>query len=615
MLNNFIYAKKKSLFEQALNNGEVLDESIVFIEDTKEIWNHGTYFDGKYVDISNIEASIQNIINNKADKSEVPTKVSELENDKGYLTEHQDISGKQDNLVSGTNIKTINGESLLGDGDLEIGGITIVPSIDELDTDAPIGSIATVTQKENIIVPISQDFEPNKEVGTLIVTPPQKIEIDSSMQSGIYGKKILTVRTSGYNIDLNVYIGYKEYSTSTYYLLLGEQGSGYLEYARYSANGDLLTVNNDRISSLISKVTTYGAYLDPLADEFFKVSKDALISYIYIKNEMGWEEIQKELKDNIVEIDNNIVEIENDLNTIKAEANLVYDSVDDLPSDAPVGTLAKVMMVIGEKTNRKPLSEVVDGEIVNKLVIDSLPESIDMTAIKTFLGTSNPHGQNAASTLTGIKLGGKSLVGFFMSGTSDSTYNGFYFGTSANNTSAFFHYKVNGTLNKFDQAQLDKFNASIQGTNAQFYWNVSANDNPGLKETLGGFVYAETTEILISPTQYFKDTDGWKQIAGEVANDLEGGANKVLSAEMGKVLKEDIDSLRDSIPTKTSELTNDSGYITAEYVEQEEDITEYFLVTGDIAQELGNDETKVISQKAVTDAINNAITNTLNTKI
>lgn len=44
MLNNFIYAKKKSLFETALNNSEVLDEAIVFIEDTKEIWNHGSYY-------------------------------------------------------------------------------------------------------------------------------------------------------------------------------------------------------------------------------------------------------------------------------------------------------------------------------------------------------------------------------------------------------------------------------------------------------------------------------------------------------------------------------------------------------------------------------------------
>ncbi|MBO5886593.1 MAG: hypothetical protein J6Q60_01050 [Bacteroidaceae bacterium] len=41
---------------------------------------------------------------------------------KTALTEHQDISGKQDVLVSGTNIKTINGTSLLGSGDIVISG-------------------------------------------------------------------------------------------------------------------------------------------------------------------------------------------------------------------------------------------------------------------------------------------------------------------------------------------------------------------------------------------------------------------------------------------------------------------------------------------------------------
>lgn len=50
----------------------------------------------------------------------VPTKTSELTNDAGFLTQHQDISGKQDTLVSGTNIKTINGNSVLGSGDLTI---------------------------------------------------------------------------------------------------------------------------------------------------------------------------------------------------------------------------------------------------------------------------------------------------------------------------------------------------------------------------------------------------------------------------------------------------------------------------------------------------------------
>ncbi len=67
MLNNFIYAKLKSLFEEKLTAGEVPLEAIVFIEDTKEIWNHGTYFatpSGSSIsaeDVENIVASSETI--------------------------------------------------------------------------------------------------------------------------------------------------------------------------------------------------------------------------------------------------------------------------------------------------------------------------------------------------------------------------------------------------------------------------------------------------------------------------------------------------------------------------------------------------------------------------
>ena len=69
----------------------------------------------------------------------VPTKTSQLENDSGYLTEETDPTvpsyikqisiadinnwnNKQNALVSGSNIKTINNESLLGSGNIEVGG-------------------------------------------------------------------------------------------------------------------------------------------------------------------------------------------------------------------------------------------------------------------------------------------------------------------------------------------------------------------------------------------------------------------------------------------------------------------------------------------------------------
>ena len=73
MLNNFIYAKTKALFEEALNNSQVPDEAIVFIEDTKEIWNHGHYFAGESIDpniISEIQSEINTLTSNKLDKIE-----------------------------------------------------------------------------------------------------------------------------------------------------------------------------------------------------------------------------------------------------------------------------------------------------------------------------------------------------------------------------------------------------------------------------------------------------------------------------------------------------------------------------------------------------------------
>lgn len=44
VMGNFIYVKTKSLFTSLLEANHVLAEAVVFIEDTKEIWNNGTFF-------------------------------------------------------------------------------------------------------------------------------------------------------------------------------------------------------------------------------------------------------------------------------------------------------------------------------------------------------------------------------------------------------------------------------------------------------------------------------------------------------------------------------------------------------------------------------------------
>lgn len=73
MLNNFIYAQTKALFLEQLEAGNILDEAIVFIEDTKEIWNHGQYFGGdlENIDLSSVETEISMLkeyVDSKEDK-------------------------------------------------------------------------------------------------------------------------------------------------------------------------------------------------------------------------------------------------------------------------------------------------------------------------------------------------------------------------------------------------------------------------------------------------------------------------------------------------------------------------------------------------------------------
>lgn len=83
------------------------------------------------------DSSKKDFIKHKPTIPVVPTKVSAFQNDAGYIN---DVSNKQDTLVSGTNIKTINHLSLLGSGNIDIqggGGTQVQSDWEETDTDDP----------------------------------------------------------------------------------------------------------------------------------------------------------------------------------------------------------------------------------------------------------------------------------------------------------------------------------------------------------------------------------------------------------------------------------------------------------------------------------------------
>lgn len=64
-----------------------------------------------------------------------------------------DMANKQPTLVSGTNIKTINNESLLGEGNIEVAKKTDIPSIDNLATKDELTAVETsLGNKQDILV-------------------------------------------------------------------------------------------------------------------------------------------------------------------------------------------------------------------------------------------------------------------------------------------------------------------------------------------------------------------------------------------------------------------------------------------------------------------------------
>ena len=54
MKENFLYIEEKDIFIDLLESDEITvnDDIIVFIEETKEVWTHGSYFNGSSIDMS-----------------------------------------------------------------------------------------------------------------------------------------------------------------------------------------------------------------------------------------------------------------------------------------------------------------------------------------------------------------------------------------------------------------------------------------------------------------------------------------------------------------------------------------------------------------------------------
>ena len=113
---------KTNVLESDLNN---LNNEINILESNLNTLNNETNV--LKADVTNLN----NEIKLKADKTEIPTKTSDLTNDSNYITSSYHDVTKQDVLVSGTNIKTINNQDILGSGNIEVEASAVWGSITE----------------------------------------------------------------------------------------------------------------------------------------------------------------------------------------------------------------------------------------------------------------------------------------------------------------------------------------------------------------------------------------------------------------------------------------------------------------------------------------------------
>lgn len=143
------------------SNGQNVDTAISNLENDKA---DKSYVDDSIVPlnkrINDTRGDVDNLINDmdsKADKTETDNKISEIETS---------LNSKQDILVDGTNIKTINGEPILGEGNLVIqggGSDVIMEDNPESGVDLRVnGTVRTLAQTSELLDGLpSESFEDN----------------------------------------------------------------------------------------------------------------------------------------------------------------------------------------------------------------------------------------------------------------------------------------------------------------------------------------------------------------------------------------------------------------------------------------------------------------------
>ena len=204
------------------------------------------------------------------------------------ITAHQDISGKQDKLVSGTNIKTINNTSILGSGNISItGGSGTITGVSANGTSIATSGVANIPAATTSKYGVTQLSSSTSSTSTSLAATPSAVKAAYDLANGKQDKLV-----SGTNIKtIN---GTSILGSGNITISGGSSGGGSGAYSQVNHGTSdttfTLTPNTFHVWDEVASLTlTLGSEQSGVANEFvFQFTSGATATSLTLPDDIKW---------------------------------------------------------------------------------------------------------------------------------------------------------------------------------------------------------------------------------------------------------------------------------------------------------------------------------------
>ena len=415
------------------------------------IWENGMLLENKYALLDDIPT--------------IPTNVSTFTNDAGYITS-DDLTGyatteqlnlKQDTLVSGTNIKTINGASILGSGNITIetpeGGISDAPQ-DGKTYGRKDGQWSEITVPDTSALATKTEIA---DMATQTWVGEQGYLTEHQDISNLATKEELASKAN--TSDLSNYLTTANAST-TYETISGAQ-SKYQPVGEYALKSEIPSLSgyatesyvNTQVSNLVNSAPATLDTLKELADALgndanFSTTVTNLIGQKVSIESYNADKATFALKSELPDTSNMLT---------KSEASSTYALKTEIPTDYLTSSSLNGYATTSYVNTQIEGIEIPDvSSYLTKSVADTYYQARGNYATNDYLLSQLSTKQNTLTSGSNIKtINGESILG-----AGDIT--------------------VSDTYYQFKSLQYNDFSGSLPSDKSVLYYNITNNNDIGV---------------------------------------------------------------------------------------------------------------------------------------